>query len=344
MVTIKEIAAKLGIAISTVSKGLNGASDISDDLRQLILDTAVEMGYTTKKMRKEEHKKLCILIENMDYEHPEDFGYDIVLGFRQMAMRENWSVSIVPVTPTLQAEEKYDSFMLRNGYSGSFILGFALHDDWMKQIEKTITPTVLFDNYVLRNPNVAYIGTDSYEGISLSVSHLVELGHKKIAFLNGSPNSMITEHRCEAFLNSMAANKLSVAEGMNEFGYYVADCAKYHVPAFLEKGATAILCASDLIALGVIRECRSMGYYVPEDISVIGFDDLPLAASLMPPLTTIRQDRVQLGKSGFATLSGLLKHLPLSKTLLRAQLIERSTTAIARERSSALTLNIQDKL
>ena len=69
MATIKDIANKLGVSVSTVSKGLNGASDISDELRQMVLDTAVEMGYSTKRSKKEENRKLCILIENMDYEN-----------------------------------------------------------------------------------------------------------------------------------------------------------------------------------------------------------------------------------------------------------------------------------
>ena len=99
MATIKEIADRLGVSISTVSKGLNGAADVSIELRQTILDTAVEMGYVTKRMKKEEHRKLCLFIENMKYEAAGDFGYDIVLGFRQAAFRDNWRVEVLPVTP-----------------------------------------------------------------------------------------------------------------------------------------------------------------------------------------------------------------------------------------------------
>ena len=114
MATIKDIANRLGISVSTVSKGLNGASDISEELRQLVLDTAVEMGYSTKKSRKEEHRKMCLFIENMNYEHPEDFGHDIVLGFRQNAFRHKWDVTVVPVTPKFQEQEKYDNYLLKN--------------------------------------------------------------------------------------------------------------------------------------------------------------------------------------------------------------------------------------
>ena len=128
MATIKDIANRLGVSVSTVSKGLNGASDISNELRQMVLDTAVEMGYSTKRSKKEDRRKLAILIENMDYEALDEFGYDIVLGFRQNAFRHKWDVTVIPVTPTFQTQDKYDTFLLRNGYCGAFLCGFALHD------------------------------------------------------------------------------------------------------------------------------------------------------------------------------------------------------------------------
>ena len=114
MATIKDIANRLGVSVSTVSKGLNGASDISDELRQMVLDTAVEMGYATKRSKKVENRKLAIFIENMDYEAATQFGYEIVLGFKQNAFRHNWDVTVIPVTPAFQLAEKYDLEMAKN--------------------------------------------------------------------------------------------------------------------------------------------------------------------------------------------------------------------------------------
>ncbi len=330
MATIKDIANKLGVSVSTVSKGLNNASDISESLRQTVLDTAVEMGYTTKKMKKEENKKLCVFIENMDYETNNQFGYEIILGFKQAAYRDNWDVTVIPINPTFQMQEKYDTYMLKNGYSGAFLLGFALQDNWMSQLSNTTIPTVLFDNYIKKNPNVGYVGTDSLEGIDMAIDHLVSLGHEKIAFLNGSPNSMVSEQRMQAYIESLASHNLVYNEKLSAYGYYVAESAKYHVPSFLAEGATAILCGNDLIASGVITECMLRGFHVPEDISVVGFDDLPISAHLDPPLSTIRQDRIELGKCGFFALNGLINHVSISRTMLRAQYIERASTAFVK--------------
>ena len=327
MATIKDIANRLGVSVSTVSKGLNGASDISDELRQIVLDTAVEMGYSTKRSKKEENRKLCIFIENMSYQSIDEFGYDLVLGFKQNAFRHKWDVHIVPVTPTFQEEERYDTYLLKNGYCGAFLMGFALHDEWMKQLEDTTMPTVLLDNYIENNPNVCYIGTDSYEGISMAVNHLYTLGHKNIAFLNGSLSSMVSDQRQEAFENAMRKLDLPVREDLMAHGYYVSDSAKYHVPGFLAVGATAIMCGNDLIAKGVIDECTQRGFRIPEDISVVGFDDLSIAATFDPPLTTIRQERNEIGKCAYVILNSLIHHISISKTLLRPKLIERESTA-----------------
>ena len=130
MVTIKDIANQLGIAPSTVSKGLNNANDISPELRQLVLDTAIEMGYVTKRMEKETHKRLCIFIENMLYEHSDDFGFDIILGFRQAAIRDKWDVQIVPMTPQLQALEPYDRYMMQ--ISSPLILPKGFWNVWVR--------------------------------------------------------------------------------------------------------------------------------------------------------------------------------------------------------------------
>lgn len=326
MATIKDIADRLGISKSTVSKGLNGANDISEELRQMVLDTAVEMGYSTKKSRKKEHRKLCLFIENMDYEENDSFGYDIVLGFKQNAIKHNWDVEVMPVTPVFQTDEKYDTFLLKNGFSGAFLLGFTLHDEWIRQLETTTMPTVLLDNFIPNNPNVCYIGTDSFEGIEKAVKHLASLGHKKIAFLNGSLYSMVSDNRQEAFENTMKELGLDIDSNLLARDFYVSDSAKYHLPGFLASGATAVVCASDLIAKGVIEECKARGFNVPKDLSVIGFDDIPIAETLNPPLTTIRQDRNDLGKCAYVILNSLVHHIAISKTLLRPQLVLRDST------------------
>ena len=329
MATIKEIAQKLGVSVSTVSKGLNGGSDISEELRQQILDIAVEIGYRTKHSKKVEHRKLCILIENMDYATPEDFGYEIVLGFKQIASREKWQVDVIDVTKAMEQEEKYDTWLLKHGYSGAFLAGFAFDDRWTDQLQDTRMPTVLLDNSIPYNFNVCEVGTDSREGITLAVEHLYRLGHRRIAFLNGSRGSLVTSERQEAFEAAMRQRDLKLDPGLSAYGYYVPEVAADFVPGFLAGGATAIVCASDLIAQGVLEECHKAGKRVPEDVSVIGYDDIRLAEELEPQLTTIRQERNMMGRQAYVNLFSLIHNIPVAKTVLRPRLIVRQSTGPA---------------
>lgn len=197
----------------------------------------------------------------------------------------------------------------------------------MAQFNTTNIPTVLLDNYIKKNHSVSSIGTDSFEGIDDAITHLMALGHKHIALINGSRNSMISEQRRQAYIDSMTEHGLPFDESTMPYGYYVAEAAKYHVSNLLSMGITAILCGNDLIASGVITECTQRGFRVPEDISVVGFDDLPISAQLVPPLTTIRQDCSTLGKCGFYSLNSLINHVPISRTMLHPQLIVRESTA-----------------
>ena len=327
MATIRDIADRLGVSQSTVSKGLNGAHDISETLRQQILDTAVELGYTKRGIEKKQNRKLCIFIENMDYYMDDDFGFDIILGFKQAAFKEKWAVEVIPVSHAFQKKRPYDAFMVGQGFSGSFICGFTLDDPWMKEIQNTKMPTIILDNYLKENPMVGSVGTDSDEGIELAVSHLVSLGHERIAFLNGEEQSMISRFRMAAYEKSLRAHHLSVNPDLVDHSPFDSDIDESIVTRFLECGATAILCGSDSIAYGVLAACKKAGRPVPEQVSVVGYDDLPTSVVSAPPLTTVRQDRIMLGKSSYYILYALINGVSLSRNLLRPTLIQRKSTA-----------------
>ena len=344
MATMKDIADRLGISLGTVSKGLNGGQDISESLRQSILDTAVELGYQSRRAKKTGQRKLALFIENMDYASEDQFGYDIVKGFQKAAFRDGWGVDVISLSHTFQNENRYDGYMVQEKYAGAFFLGLSLDDPWMDQLAETALPTVLLDNAVQVNPHVGSISTDSEEGIDMAISHLVSYGHEKIAFLNGSAGSMVSNLRMSAYLSSISRHQLHIDPNLAVYGYFVADAARYHVPGFLDRGATAILCGNDLIASGVIECVKAAGFSVPEDVSVIGFDDLPLAAALDPPLTTVRQNREELGQSGFFTLYAIMNDVSMIRNYLRPSLIVRGSTAMARPRIAVRREDDQDSV
>lgn len=326
MATIQDIADKLGVSKGTVSKAINNAPDISETLRKTILDTAVEMGYTKLRRQKGTAPKLCVLIENMEYEESHQFGYDFIIGFRQMAEPAGFAVEVVPMTEAIQKKTPYDVFMLQNDYVGALVLGFSLNDPWMKDFETSHTPAVLYDNYIPANPFISSIGIDNNEGMALAVSFLKNLGHQKIGYLSSALGAHIMQVRHKAFFHAMKQNGLRAEPDWAGASYYITQCVEKHLSRLLDMGMTAVICSHDLIANAAMIQCQQLGYSIPRDLSIIGFDDLPMCAYTSPPLTTIRQDRTELGKCGYYAISSLLNNVSIGTILLHAQLVERGST------------------
>lgn len=328
MATLSDIASKLGISKSAVSKALNNATDISADTRKKVLETAAELGYLRQNIS-QRNRKICILVENMNYETPNQFGYDIVQGFRQMAEPEGWLVDVIPLSAELQKLTPYGVFMLDHGYQAAFVLGFSLLSPWMQEFPSTQIPTVLYDNYIKSNPHIASVGCDSQEGFDLAVRHLTGLGHKKIGLISGPLDSYIIRARYNAYINALNKHGLEVSEDLIGLGYYVSESTRVYIPRLMEKGVTAILFSHDIRAISAITECVNRNIQIPRDLSIIGFDDLPMTAYTEPTLTTIRQDRTGLGKCGYYAINCLLNKLPIGSILLRAPLIVRGSTGPA---------------
>ena len=170
------------------------------------------------------------------------------------------------------------------------------------------------------------MGCDSQEGFELSVKHLKELGHKKIGLISGPLESYILKARYNAYLNAMEKYGLELNDNYIGLGYYVNDSTKKYIPMLLKEGVTAILFSHDIRAISAITECNDRGIRIPEDLSIVGFDDLPMTAHTLPPLTTIHQDRIALGTCGFYALSCLLNHVTIGSILLRPTLVVRNST------------------
>ena len=330
MPTIIDIADKLGISKGTVSKALNNAEDVSETLRKRVLETAVEIGYERNRARKGTTDKLCVIVENLNHKDPTGFGYGIIMGFKKLAIPAGWDVDVVPVTPEEQKAMSYDTFMLAHEYKGAFAMGLTLTDPWMSELKTARTPTVLYDNYVPDNMRVSYIGVNSDEGFDLAVGHLKQLGHTRIGYLGGGEGSYVTQIRHDAFIHAMKNHGLEIKKNCIGRSYFISECTNKFLPIQLRSRVTAIICGYDLMAQAVLTQCMDLGYRVPEDLSIIGFDDAPFAAYTNPPLTTIRQNQEALGNCGFYALNSLLNQTAISMLLLRAELITRGSTGPVR--------------
>lgn len=325
-----DIARELSVSKSTVSKALNGAKDVSKAMRQAVLEKAVELGYS-RIPRSASAQRIALFITNMEYEKPEDFGYDIVVGFRKAAEPSGFVVDLIPLDISFQERTHYDEYMVANNYCGGLFLGLSLVDPWIQEFEICRTPTVLYDNYIRGNPNVSYIGVDNREGMDLAVEYLHCLGHRKIGYLGSAHQAYIYKQRFQSFVIAMEEHGLTVDPDLTGITYHISECLSLHLPRLLEAHCTAIICSHDMLANSVMYHCSELGLRVPEDVSILGFDDLPLCRYTRPALSTIRQDRADLGKSAFFALTNLLNKVPVGTFLLHATLIRRDSCTVASE-------------
>lgn len=324
MATLDDIARELGVSKSTVSKALNGARDVSKAMQKSVLEKAVEMGYS-RASRNPGGPRIAIFITNMEYTKPEDFGYDIIVGFRKVAEPAGYQIETISLDQDMQRKMPYDEYMVLHNYCGGLFLGLSLADPWMTDFKTCKMPTVLYDNHISGNPNVTHIGVDNIDCMGRAVKYLKSLGHTRIGYLSSELTAYIYQDRYEAFMQALRANGLTADENLTGSCYHISDCLSQHLPRLLEEACTAIVCSHDMLAHSVTVHCRELGLRIPEDISILGYDDIPLCRYTVPPLSTVQQNRIELGKSAFFAMTSQLNHVPISTLLLHAELIQRAS-------------------
>ena len=304
-VTIQDIADRLGMAKSTVSKALSGATDISEKTRERILGCASEMGYQVKTGRTAYSRNLIVFIYgSIHYDKVDQFGYAI----NDEELKTG----------------SYYSIMSGGNYEGSVFLGFKPHPVFVEHIKSFNIPMVVLDNYV-DSPLVARVGCDSAEGIRQAVRYLWSKGHDRIGFLGGEPDSIVTIERKQAYSDALAELGLVEDPAAVKYGCFSAKGTKKRILEIAETGVTAVVCISDLLACTAVKELIRAGYSVPEDISVTGYDNLPPSEYSQPPITTLSQNRIHIGKTTFFMLQQMKNGIHIKSVMLRPELIERES-------------------
>ena len=159
-----------------------------------------------------------------------------------------------------------------------------------------------------------------------AVKHLAELGHRRVAYLGGEESSYVTQERKNGYLDALKKSGLPQMDQLIAFAYFYDDFELSLLQGLLNAGATAIICASDIIALNTVKKLQALGLQVPQDVSVVGYDGIPLTRYSNPPLTTVSQNGVEVGRQAFRLLQALLRGERISQLMLRPQLVVRDST------------------
>lgn len=296
MVTIYDIAKHSGYSIATVSKTLNNKS-VSEQARKKILKAVEELHYTPNSSARTlaTNKSWMIGVvfgENLGIGIAHPFFSQVIEGFKKHVELYNYDLLFVSRHMGLQ-QETYRHLQHR-GVDGIVIIQ-SFGEDEMKNINMAI-PTVYIDR-PSEEPGTVY--SDNRSGSRLAVNHLVENGHSKIAHIMGNQSNYAGIERAKGFKQAMNDQGLSIPDNyLVDGGYYSQAGGREAMIRLLslEERPTAVYVAGDEMAIAAIKVIKESGLRVPEDISVVGFDDIQLAQHIDPPLTTIRQDKELIGQ------------------------------------------------
>ncbi len=339
MVKISDIAQKAGVSITTVSRALNNYSDINENTKEKVLAIAKEMGYfpnsSAKALITKKNWLVGILFtESLDVglEHPLFAG--IIEAFKKTM--EDHGYDAIFITSKIGNERtSYLNHCKYRNVDGVFVCTYSGWDPMLTELFESDMKCVTTD--VAYNENVPIIISDNVKGIEMAYEYLYDLNHRKIAFVSGNQNSISARERLTGYKQILRSKnesfKSNYVTHVNDFDY---DSGYKATIELLDKCAenmpTAIIAASDIVAIGAIEALHERGFKVPEDVSIIGFDDIELAKYCKPRLTTVRQSRKKIGNEIALVLLSYIKGEPVSpRTVIPVTIIERETCAPPRE-------------
>ena len=281
-VTIAYIAESAGVSVPTVSKVLNNRPGVSEDTRARIENLIIRYGYRRPPYRSNTVELVFRELESI-------WAVEIIRGVEQVARKHRVGVTVSEFGLHDAMPEPMDDVLDRRPKA---VLSVAqLSDAEREQLAANGIPFVVFDPITELPEGVPFVGATNWRGGQTATRHLIELGHRRIAMICGPAGQLCFDARTAGFTFAMAAAGLPVdpvlmvqAQASREDGYAAA-CGLFA----LADRPTAVFASDDSMAIGVYQAAREAGIRVPDDVSVVGFDDLPVAAWVDPPLTTVHQ-------------------------------------------------------
>jgi LacI family transcriptional regulator len=326
---IRTVAALAKVSIATVSRTINGSPAVSDRLTKRVWQAIEQLNYFpnthARSLVSGRSRILGIIVENIT----NPFFPELIQSFEEIAVANGYEILVSSSNGDPAVLTTCVRRMLERKVEGVAVLTFGEEEPVLEQLVHHDVPMVLAE-FRPDNPKISTLLLDYTTGIRAAVNHLRELGHSKIAFMSGPRKLHSAVTRENDYRAAMEAAGLPLQTK------WVIECdhtLKGGVAGFgqlqlLETRPTAILCSNDMTAIGVLRAAYMAGLRVPQDVSVIGLDDIDFAEYTLPPLTTIRLSRTDLARAAFEALR-LQAEEPTNKNLQREFLV--STSLVMRE-------------
>jgi LacI family transcriptional regulator/LacI family repressor for deo operon, udp, cdd, tsx, nupC, and nupG len=334
-ISIQDIARAAGVSHTTVSRALHDSPLISPKVRYKIQNLAREMGYTpnavAQSLKRQNTRAIGLVVTAIS----DPFVGLVVRGIEEVAQQANISVFLSVSYNDPEREMEVIETFQRRRVDGIISAAAQISGRYTERLAHTHVPTVLINQQAEGSSDLLHsVEVDDYSGARQAVSHLLEQGHRRIGYIGAGNRPRSNRRRLAGYTDALRDAGIELKDAWVRIAHPshkfhtedVADgCAL--LPFLNDAGVTAAFCYNDMIAVGALLSCRQRGIAVPEQLSIIGFDDADTAQYVTPPLTTMRQPTLQLGRLAMEMLLDLLKGRPVRNHVLCAELIRRASTA-----------------
>jgi LacI family transcriptional regulator, repressor for deo operon, udp, cdd, tsx, nupC, and nupG len=325
--TIYDVARLAGVSTATVSRALNGIGQIAPATRAAIEAAVEQLGYRPNTVARSLVTKSTQTIALLLPDITNPFYAALVSGIEQHALARGYTMLLCTTEGDAEREEQYLSLLRAKQVDGALVDGLRLPPERIARFVGDGFPIVCLDRDIESNA-IPLVQVDNRLGGRLATEHLIRLGHRRIAHVTGARELGISEERLAGYRGALADD---VDEQLVVDGEFTEESGHTAMLGLLERrpDLTAVFAANDLSALGVLSALSTSGRRVPDDVSVVGFDDLRLSAFTSPPLTTIQQPAIEIGQRATELLIDLThgKSTPEVRHLLEPRLVVRGSTA-----------------
>lgn len=294
MATIKDVAKLAGVAVSTASYALNGKSKVSQKTKEKVAEAAKQLNYQknglASDLKKSKTKTIALILSNIS----SPFFSEIIRGVQDITLENGYDLI---ACSALEAEESVAvKFLKEKRVDGVIVFAHTISDEIILESVRQGFPIVVMDRYI-DHPQIINISIDNVLGGFLATEHLIQLGHRDIGMITGPEESYDNRQRLIGYEKALKKYDLSPSPRWNICGHFTQEGGYKATKILIMQGnlPTAIFFANDEMAIGGLKALKEKGIKVPEEMSLIGFDDILLSQYVQPPLTTIRQPEYDVG-------------------------------------------------
>jgi LacI family transcriptional regulator len=327
-VTIAQVAAEAGVSSMTVSNVINSRPGASDSTRQRVLEVAERLGYTPPSVRNGKRGRTG-LVGVLTLDLTGEYSLEVLRGIAEEVADDERELLLNASVDAIRERDRI-TFFAKGLVDGLLLVAPVLEPETAEEVQAGELPVVVIDPRRL-DVDLPRVLVDNYDGMRVGTQHLLELGHRRIAYIRGEEDHESTERRYRGYADALLLAGIQPDPALVASSNFNHQGGVHAATQLLTMAPrpTAIVAGADPIAFGALDAARALGLSVPDDVSIAGFDDLPQAARCTPPLTTVRQPLREMGRAGARALLSLIAGQPLPTDGIRlpASLILRDTAA-----------------